>query len=547
MDRRTDQKEENMYDIVIKNGQIVDGSGKAAFYGDVAVKDGKIAKIASQIAEASKEEIDASGLQVTPGFIDNHCHSDRMVFTGSDSRNYLEQGVTTQIAGQCGTSPAPFSEEYFYKFKAGCDETELARRKEVSATPASFMEEAMHTGFGTNKAFFIGHSALRSNAMGFSDAKPDRKQMERMKANIRLAMEAGYLGYSSGLEYAPSVYADTEELTELAGVLTEYGGIYASHIRGEGDTLLEAVREAISVGENSGCDVLISHLKVCGKHNEGKSGEVLEEIDRAVARGVNVWADQYPYLAASAPLNAQLPPRLMVGGIEAFLERIAVPENRRAALDEIFHDSKAFESCLYTAGFEGSLISGATKTPQYVNRTVAQIAADEGKEPIDVVCDLLLANDGIVQGIYFSQNPTDLLRIMGHKRVFCGSDWSELPDRKTDREREGGCHPRATSTMVRRLELVRDFRLRTMEDSVKNVSYDTAKAMHLDSIGQIREGWNADLCVLDYDRLHACADYAHPFRKNIGISYVIVSGQVAVKDGEALGVRAGRVLRRGER
>jgi len=533
-----------MFDLVIKNGQIVDGSGKAAFYGDVAVKDGEIVKIASQITEAAGEEIDAGGLQVTPGFIDNHCHSDRTVFTGSDSWNYLEQGVTTQIAGQCGTSPAPFSEEYFYKFKAGCDETELTRRKAVSATPSSFMEEALHTGFGTNKAFFIGHSALRSNAMGFSDAKPDRKQMEQMKANIRLAMEAGYLGYSSGLEYAPSVYADTEELTELAGVLTEYGGIYASHIRGEGDTLLEAVKEAISVGENSGCDVLISHLKVCGKHNEGKSGEVLKEIDRAVARGVNVWADQYPYLAASAPLNAQLPPSLMVGGIEAFLERIAVPENRCAALDEIFHDSKTFESCLYTAGFEGSLISAAEKTPQYVNRTVAQIAADEGKEPIDAVCDLLLANDGIVQGIYFSQNPTDLLRIMGHKRVFCGSDWSELPDRKKDREREGGCHPRATSTMVRRLELVRDFRLRTMEESVKNLSFDTARAMHLPGIGLVAEGWNADLCVLDYDRLHAVCDYKHPYRKNQGIHWTVVNGRIAVKDGSCLGVRAGKALKR---
>jgi len=533
-----------MYDIIIKNGQIVDGSGKAAFYGDVAVKDGKIAKIASQIAEASKEEIDASGLQVTPGFIDNHCHTDKTVFTGSDSYNYLEQGVTTQVAGHCGSSPEPYSEAYFYKYKDGCEGAELERRIAISKTPESFMEEALHTSFGTNKAFFIGHNALRADAMGFSGARPDKAQMEKMKANIRKAMEAGYLGYSSGLAYAPSAYGDAEELTELAKELTPCQGIYASHIRGEGDTLLEAVKEAISVGENSGCEVLISHLKVCGKHNEGMSKQVLEEIDRAVARGVTVWADQYPYTAGSAPLNSQIPPRFMEGGIETFLERIAKPEARREILDAIFHDSRAFESGIYTAGFEGSLIVGAKQTPQYVNRTLAQIAADEGKEPIDAMCDLLLANRGIVQGIYFNQNPTDLLRIMGHERVFCGSDWSEYPDAKKNPEQVGGGHPRATATTVRRLELVRDFRLRTMEESVKNLSYDTARAMHLPNIGQVKEGWNADLCVLDYDRLHACADYTHPFRKNNGISHVIVNGQVAVKDGESLGVRAGRTLRR---
>jgi len=533
-----------MYDIVIRNGQIVDGSGKAAFYGDVAIKDGKIEKIAAQVAESAKEEIDAAGLQVTPGFIDNHCHSDRTVFTGSDAYNYLEQGVTTQVAGHCGSSPAPYSEDYFYKYKDGCEGQELERRIVISRTPESFMKEAAGVGFGTNKAFFIGHNALRSEAMGFSGTRPDRVQMEKMKSRIREAMDAGYLGYSSGLAYAPSAYGDTEELTELAGELTPYHGIYASHIRSEGEQCLEAVREAISVGENSGCDVLISHLKICGRQKEGLSKQILEEIDNAEKRGVTVWADQYPYTAGSAPLNSQIPPRFMEGGIGAFLERIAQPEIRQEILDAIFHDSKSFESGIYTAGFEGSLIVSASKTPQHVNRTLAQIAAEEGKEPIDAMCDLLLANNGIVQGIYFNQNPTDLLRIMGHKRVFCGSDWSEYPDLKKDPEQEGGGHPRATATTVRRLELVRDFRLRTMEESVKNLSYDTARAMHLGNIGLVREGWNADINVLAYDRLHANADYAHPFRKNTGIIHVIVNGQIAVKDGNSLGVRAGKLIRR---
>ena len=380
--------------------------------------------------------------------------------------------------------------------------------------------------------------------MGYSDAKPSEKQMDLMKSELKDAMEAGYLGYSSGLVYAPSVYGDEEELTELAKVLVPYGGIYASHVRGEGDHVLRSVQEAISIGKNSGCEVLVSHLKVMGKQNEGMSEALLKAIDDANERGVVVNADQYPYMAGSAPLASQIPPKFMVGGMEQFLQRISDPDVRKEVLYSIFNEPDVFESNLYSAGFDGSLIVGASKTPQYINKTIGQIAKEENKEAVDVLCDILIANEGRVQGVYFNQSGIDLLRIMRHPRVFCGSDWSDYPDSRYDYEKEGGGHPRATGTMVRRLELVRDFRLRTMEESIRNVTYDTAKAMHIDGLGLIREGWDANICVFAYDKLHACCDYAHPFRKNVGIEWVIVNGKIAVKDGKALGVRAGKVLKR---
>lgn len=532
-----------MFDIIIINGQIVDGSGSPAYKGDIAIKDGLIVKIDSKIEDEAAEIIDAKGLQVCPGFIDNHSHSDFSVFTGSDSYNYLEQGVTTQIVGHCGDSPAPYYDDGIDYTTKGLTKEEFERRREISRTPSSFMRAAEQQSFGTNYAFFIGQGALRGNVMGFEDGRANPEQMSVMKKNLTEALENGYIGFSSGLVYAPSVYADEDELTELAEVLKPYHGVYASHIRGEGNNVLRAVKEAISIGENAGVDVLISHLKTMGSHNEGISVELLKAIDEANERGVVVNADQYPYTASSAPLSSQIPPKYLVGGIPKLLDFIKDAENRKKIEYSIFNEVDEFESAVFSAGYDNTLIAEANLTPDYVDKTVGEIARAENKEPIDVLCEILIKNKGYVQGIYFNQNNTDLLRIMKHPRVFCGSDWNDFPDKKIDYETNGSGHPRATATMVRRIELVRDFRLRTMEESVRNLSYDTAHAMHLEGIGQLKEGWNADICICDYERLHANASYSHPYRAADGIHWVIVNGKVAVKDGRTFGVRNGKVLK----
>ena len=531
-----------MYDVLIKNGQIVDGSGSPAFYADLAVKDGKIIKIAPGINEDAREVIDAAGMQVSPGFIDTHSHSDSAVFTGSYSYNFLEQGVTTQIAGQCGSSPEPYAPGSIRQ--GDLSDEEFRRRMDIARTPTSFMEAAEKQHFGTNIAFFIGQGALRRKVLGYSDAAPDAQQMKTMQADLVEAMEAGFLGVTSGLVYAPSVYASTEELIELVKVMQPYGGMYGSHIRGEGNNVLRSVQEAIRVGEEGGVPVLISHLKVMGKHNEGISQHLLKAIDDANARGVTVWADQYPFTAGSAPLSSQIPAKYLVGGIPALLERLKDPAVRQQILYSIFHEVDEFESGIYSAGFDGVLISSAAKTQEYVNKTIGQIAREEGKEPIDALCDALIANDGVMQSILFNQCPSDLLRIMAHPRVLLGSDVSDRNTRK-DPEHPGSGHPRGTASTVRRLELVRDFRLRTMEEAVKNQTYDAAVAHKLPGQGLLKEGWDANICVFQYDKLHATADYAHPFRPNQGIHFVLVNGVVAVREGVALDVRAGKVLKRG--
>ena len=487
-----------MFDVLIKNGTIVDGSGAPAFRGDLAVKDGKIARIAPIIDGEAKEIIDASGLQVTPGFIDSHSHSDRSVFRqgGSGSYNYLLQGVTTQVAGQCGSSVAPWYPENARKY--GVTPEQEQRLAGKATMPSDFMKAAEEVHHGTNVAYFIGHSPIRGKVQGFTDALATPEQMAEMQSYVKDAMEAGFLGVSTGLVYAPSVYARTEELIELMKAAAPYGGMYVSHIRGEGNSCLQAVREAIRIGEESGCSVFISHIKVMGKHNEGLSEQLLAEIDAANVRGVITYADQYPYTAASAPLSSQIPPKYLLGGTDVWLERIKSPEVRKQIVYSIFHEVDEFESGIYHSGFEGALIITAKKTPEWENKTLAEIAQMIGGEPVDALCEVLLANGGSAQGVYFNQNASDMIRMMAHPKVFCGSDTSDH-NRVYDPETVGGGHPRSLGTMVRRLELVRDFRLRTMEESVRNLTWDTAQALKLPGQGLLKEGWDANVSVIDYE------------------------------------------------
>ncbi|MCL2703486.1 MAG: D-aminoacylase [Defluviitaleaceae bacterium] len=531
-----------MYDIIVKNGFIADGTGKPGFTGDIAVKNGIIAEIGRVDGEAA-EVFDASGLVVSPGFIDAHTHSDKSALFGSGAYNYLEQGVTLQAAGQCGSSPAPFGgrEALISDLELSPEDAELAAK--FCETPESFMRRASEVNHGTNLAFFIGHGAVRNKVMGYDNSKPSAKAMDEMKDLIKRAMDSGYLGYSSGLTYAPSAYAGIDELIELAKVMAPYGGVYTSHVRCEASTGVESVADAIRIGEEAGVPVLISHLKVVGKRNEGNSARYFELIEAAVARGVRVFADQYPFTASSAPLSAQIPPKYHVGGTQAMLDRIADKKIRKEILDTILTKTNEFESSITTAGFGGILVVGSPKKPEYVGKTIAQIAEEAGKEPFDALCGLLLENGGSGGGIYFSQNESDMLRIIAHPRVVGGSDWSDINEEQ-DPERVAGCHPRGIATFPRRLELLRDKNLLSLEEAVMSITSRTAEALGISGHGILAKGLSANITIFDHARIKASADFIHPFRRNEGIRAVIVNGGIAVRDGKATGIRAGKAVRR---
>lgn len=532
------------YDVLIKGGTILDGSGRQRYRADVAVKDGKIACIAPNIKDGAARVLDADGLFVTPGFIDTHAHSDDVVFLKNDCYNCLEQGITMQVAGNCGESPAPYPADSLMKpIKQEVSEQEMERIIRISKDSATYMDEAMRADLGINMAFFVGHNALRAHAMGYRDGKPTDAEMADMKENIAKAMEAGFLGYSSGLVYAPSVYADTEELTELAKVVARYKGTYSSHIRGEGISLFDAVREAIQVGRGSGASVLISHLKVIAPQFRGRANEILGMIHDARAEGINVFADQYPYTAGSAPLISQIPPKHLNGGRAETLQQLRDPAFRKKVEYSIFHEPEEFESAMYAAGYGGTVIATSAGTPQYVGRTLEEVARELGIAPIDAMAELLLANDGTVQCIYHYDNLPDVLTIMADPNVYAGCDWYSYPYHY-DTEQLGGGHPRGTSTMIRRLELMRNYGIKTAEECIRSMTGGPAGALSLKGRGLLREGYAADICVLDYPNAHTTSDYLYPFRKNQGLHYVLVNGQLALENGICLGSYAGQVVRR---
>ena len=528
-----------MLDILIQNGLVADGTGKTAFSADVAVKDGKIVKIAPRITEPAAKVIDATGLVVAPGFIDSHNHSDAFIFKGTDAYNYLEQGVTTQICGNCGESMAPCRDDGLRWIR---DEEERAACIAKSATPASFMEAAQNASLGVNMAFLIGHGTIRKQVMGHDPSQPNETQMQQMCDWVTQAMEAGFLGYSSGLIYAPSAYAQTDELIRLAKAIAPYGGIYASHVRNEGNGVVAAVEEAIHIGEEAGVQLQISHLKVMGKHNEGTSAKLLELIEQANLKGHVVFADQYPYEASSASLRSRIPDKYHAGGIPELLKRLQDPAVRQE-IDHLVFGSTGSAAGVSPIAAEDILIASLDNNPEYVGMTLEQVAQLTGKSPADTLCDLLIENEGQGQGIFFNQNMSDILRILASPWVFGGSDSSNRPDERVAEDARFGVHPRAIGAFVRRLELQKQLGI-PMEDAICQITSAPARAWNLEGQGVLGEGADANITVLDYENLRSFSSYEYPHRGNEGICHVLVNGTVAVENGRCTGSRAGKLLKR---
>ena len=528
-----------MYDLLIKNGMVIDGTGAPRFQADVAVKDGVIVKIAAEITEEAENVIDAKGLFVSPGFIDTHTHSDATVFKkDSTGYNHLEDGSTTELAGQCGSMVAPYYGEF--DPSRGIAKEEYAKICESYTSYFNYIDSIPH---GLNLAVFAGQGPIRGKVMGFGAGTPNEEQLQQMRDLMKEAMECGALGFSTGLVYTPSVFAGTEELIEIAKVAKEYGGVYTTHIRGEGNQLKDSIEEALVIGRASGIPVNISHIKVIGHHNEGNSADIVKYIEENQAAGMTITADQYPFTGGSAPLISQIPPKYLTEGKAEGLRKLKESaELRKQAEWSIFNEADEFESNIYSADYEGCLIAGAYKTEDAIGKTLAQIAEEEGKTPFDACIDLLAANEGIVQGIYFAQNDSDLLHFLKQPWVMAGSDWSDY-QAVVDREKKGGSHPRGMATMVRRLELIRDNNLWSLEDAIYRMAGMPSEVYGLPMIGKLKEGLNADITIFDYDKIKAHADYDHPFRRNEGIEYVIVNGGVAVEHGEFTGLKNGRVLR----
>lgn len=530
-------------DVLIKNGLVADGTLREPYRADIAIRGDTIAALGTELRCEAALVVDAGGKLVTPGFIDCHSHSDGHILMCTSGYNYIEQGITTEIAGQCADSAAPSEAEDYALYRGIMPKEAIEEALAVCATPERFMEHVAGMAMPTNMAFFIGHGAIRKKVMGYSSAKPDQQQLEQMKSFVSRAVESGFMGMSSGLIYPPSVYADTDELSALVAAGAAKGGMYASHIRGEGDFCIPAVKEAIKIGERAGCAVEISHHKIEGAHNEGNSAVTLDLVREANLLGGSVAVDQYPFIACSTGLISALPPCFMTDGYDGFLKKLGERSFRDRVSHMVLTDDKSFDNILPVAGFDKWMIIDAQNNPSLSGMTIADVANERKLDPFDAIYELLLENDAHVRMAYFTINESDMMNILSDPLTMCGTDGYHIFNRKPY-EAPPSAHPRMISTFPRHLRLTREKTSLTIAQAIRRVTGMPADRHGLKSVGYIREGMRADICVLDWEELGETNDYMHPYRPNKGIEHVFIGGKHALKNGCATGEKGGRLLKR---
>jgi N-acyl-D-aspartate/D-glutamate deacylase len=521
--------------VLIQDAEILDGTGSPPRRADVLVSGGRIAAVEEpgRLSESGRTVLSARGQTLAPGFIDVHSHADNAPFLAEDDTSKILQGVTTEVVGNCGFSLAPRLEETAPALEA------LAARifPTLPWSWSSFSELLAATdarGYVTNYAPLVGHHALRVAVMGMSDAAPDSAQQARMGDLLDEAMEAGAFGLSSGLIYPPGLFAMTQELTELAKRLPE-SRPYVTHMRGEGSQLLTSINEALAIGEGSGRRVHVSHLKTAGQPNWGRMQAALDQLDQARARGLDVRHDVYPYTAGSTMLTASLPPWFQEGGGPKVLSRLADPAAIDRLRDELGRDDGTWENHIHGAGWDGIVIA-SSDSHEFDGRSLAQIGADRGTEPFDALVHVLVNEQLKVSMIVHSMQEDDLALAMSHEKTMIGSDG--LPPGVG-----GKPHPRMYGTFPRVLaRYCRELGTLGLPDAVRRMTSLPADSFGLHDRGVIAPDAAADLVAFDPATIRDLADYAQPTREPEGIAWVMVNGQVVVRDGRYLGRRTGRRL-----
>jgi N-acyl-D-amino-acid deacylase len=526
-------------DLKIEGATVLDGTGAVGGRADVGVREEVIAAVGDLAREPAGRVVTAAGRTVAPGFIDMHSHSDWRLGVNRRAESKIRQGVTTEVVGNCGFSPAPVSPEFRAEFR----DFALFLPKGVEydfPTVGDYLTALDGDGTALNVVQLVGHGSLRVAAMGFARRSPTAAELGRMQRALADGIEDGAWGFSTGLIYAPGSFAATEEIVDLARVAARHRGFYASHIRGEGATLLDAVREAIRVGRDADLPVQISHVKAAGRPNWGKVADALALIDAAAAEGLDVLADVYPYTASSTSLRTLLPDWALEGGIDAMIARLDDPPTRARIREQL--EAPTGQSLLERIGWENVMIAWCATRKDAEGRRVTEIAAARGMAPFDAACELIADERGKAATILFQLDEADLRRALAHPRVMIGSDGSALAP--YGELGAGKPHPRSYGTFPRVLgEYAREQRVLALAQAVHKMTGLPARRLGLRDRGVIRVGAKADLVVFDPRRVADQATYQDPHRYPVGIDHVVVNGRLVIKDGEHTGSLPGRVLR----
>jgi len=529
---------EPQFDLIIRNGNVVDGSGELWFPADVAVKGDTIVKV-GRLEEAelsAKQTIDARGLTVAPGFIDIHSHSDYSLLVDGTAQSKIRQGVTTEILGEAH-SAGPL------KGKAKKDLSEYGLQADWK-TLGEYFTRLQKSGMSVNVASYVGATQIRSCVLGDESRAPTAAETEEMKQLAAEAMRDGAMGLSSSLIVPPDTYLDTRQLTDLASAVKPFGGIYSTHIRSEGEGIFDAIREAISIGEQAQVAVDIIHLKIADKRLWGRMPEVINLIAEAQAKGLRVTANQYPYVAGQNNLDALIPPWAMEGGREQMLARLNDPALRGRMEKDILNGVPGwFDHYLAMKGWESCVVAGVNseKNKMHEGKSIEQISKALSKKPFDVVFDLLKDEGGSVPAVYFLMSEDDVRTALQTSWVSIGSDGTAVrPDGILGK---GKPHPRWYGTFPRVLgKYVREEKVLAQEEAVKKMTSLNAAKLGIEDRGLLKAGKKADITIFSAERMIDKATFENPHQYPEGIEYVIVNGTLVIEKGQHLGSKPGRVL-----
>jgi len=524
------------FDVLIRGGEVVDGTGSAPRRADVGVNGDRVEVVDDLSGADAAEVIDATGKVVTPGFIDVHAHTDLAASMpdkyGDIKTASLLQGVTTEVCGNCGFTPFPLEparREEFKEFLSGL----FAEQRGGFATFAEYRDAISEFDLAVNLAPLVGHGSIRAGVMGMEDRPPADDELARMESAADQAFAEGAFGLSSGLIYPPGVYGQTEEVIALAKVAGRHGRPYATHMRDEADRVVAAIEEALRIGREGGTGVEISHHKLAGRNNWGRSEETLALIEKARDSGVDVTIDVYPYTAGSTYLAATLPPWVNSGGAPAIVERLRDADTRQRIGKEVEAGSDEWQSLVDKVGWESVVIATAAAHPEFEGKSMVEVGEALGLSPFDAACDLLIADPKVLMIIHM-MDEADVQRILSAPYAMIGSDGVPTP---------GKPHPRIAGCFARVLgHYSRDLKLFPLAEAVRKMTSLPASRFGLKDRGAVAAGKIADLVVFDPATVIDRATYDDPLLAPAGVDAVLVNGKVAVRSGTDTRVRSGQVL-----
>lgn len=520
------------YDVIIRSGTVVDGSGNAAYKADVGIKGDKIKFIGDLSSKKAPKIINAEGLVVSPGFINVLSWADRSLINDGRSMSDIKQGVTLEIFGE-GSSPGPLSE----KMKANSNAS--------WSTLGGYLDYVTSKGVSPNVASFVGATTVRIYVMGYENRKPNAQELEQMSELVREAMREGALGVGSSLIYAPAFFADTEELIALNKAAAHYNGTYISHIRSEGDAFLEAVDELITIASKAGIAAEIYHLKAAGKDNWYKLDKVLQKIDSARSAGLAIAANMYTYTAASTGLDACVPPWLQEGGPNAFLERLRDSTMRDTVLAQMRMPSAQWENFFLAAGSPENILAVGfdQDSLHYLSgKSLQEIASLNNISPEEAILEMIVKNGGDVQAVYFLMNEENVRKQLTLPYMSFGSDAGSIA--AEGENLRSMMHPRAYGNFARVLgKYVREEKVLSLEEAVRKLSALPAQKLKIKDRGMLREGYFADIAIFDPFQISDKSTFEDPHQYAQGMIHVLVNGVHVLKDSEHTGAMPGQVVR----